>query len=237
MNRTARGNLFAAVGLAAFAFATPAKAQNPPPPLFDWSGFYIGVNAGYAWGKARATDIVATNGLCWAGCGTVWNASVNGFTGGAQAGWNIQIQNWVLGIEGDVGYLGLSGRAPHPNTATTFLQSDGGWFATLRGRIGVLFSPTVLFYGTGGIIFADPDTRVVRNPDLNTGNPDGVGWTGGAGLEVRLSPNWSWKVEWLYYDLGTDRVGSTFAGGGTAIQFFNIEQTGNIIRTGLNWRM
>jgi outer membrane immunogenic protein len=211
-------------------YAAPAAA-----PMFNWSGFYVGANAGYAWGRATATDLPASNGVCWAQCGFQWGPDVDGFTGGLQAGWNVQTQNWVLGIEGDVGYLGLKGIAPDPNAAPALVETRGGWFATLRGRAGVLFSPTFLVYGTGGAIYADTRTNVFRIPTINTSSADAWGWTAGAGVEAILSHAWTWKLEYLYYDLGNERVSGPIGATGI-IQFFDIKQTGHIVRLGLNYR-
>jgi outer membrane immunogenic protein len=211
-----------------------------PPPIVaapvSWSGFYIGVNAGYAWGHARATDSPASNGVCWATCGTRWGPDVDGFTGGVQAGWNIQVQNWVLGIEGDVGHLGLKGSAADPiNDDQLFVTTRGGTFATLRGRGGVLFTPTVLVYGTGGLIYANLRTHVVRTiTNFKTDNADPWGWTAGGGVEVRFGPAWSGKLEYLRYDLGSDRVQGPIGATGIT-QFFPVKQTGNIVRAGLNY--
>jgi outer membrane immunogenic protein len=215
----------------------PVKAplvRAPAAPIFDWSGFYIGANAGYVWGRARATDI--TN---WGAQGTQWSADGNGFTGGVQAGGRVQTRNWVLGVEGDVGYLDVSAKTIHPTACCppgdpTFLKTSDGWFATLRGNAGVLLAPTVLVYGTGGVIYADTGPNVFRPSDLRTNHADGWGWTAGAGAEFAIDPRWSWKLEYLYYDLGTERVsGQSFCGGPCQ---FDIRQTGHIVRVGANYR-
>jgi outer membrane immunogenic protein len=230
---------FAASGQPSTAADMPSRIAKAPAPVaaqvFNWSGFYVGANAGYAWGRATATDTPASNGVCWAQCGFQWGPDVDGFTGGLQAGWNVQTQNWLLGIEGDVGYLGLKGIAPDPNAAPAMVEARGGWFATLRGRAGVLFSPSVLVYGTGGVIYADTRTNVFRIPTINTSDADGWGWTAGAGVEASLSHAWSWKLEYLYYDLGNERVSGLIGATGTT-QFFDIKQTGHIVRAGLNYR-
>lgn len=245
----------AGAGLLALTFAaTPTLAADIPvrppvtkappmaAPIFNWTGFYVGANAGYAWGRTRATDIVASNGLCWVVCGSEWGTDVDGFTGGLQAGWNYQVQNWVVGVEGDVGYLGVDGVAVNPFGAggTTVVETRGGWFATLRGRAGVLVSPTTLAYVTGGGIYADTRTNVHTIAGavvpISTSRADGFGWTAGAGFEMAADPTWSWKLEYLYYDLGSDRVGGVCCGGGV-IQYFNVKQTGHIIRLGLNRRI
>lgn len=216
----------------------PTKAPTPAAAApINWTGFYLGVNVGYAWGRTTATDAPASNGVCWATCGTQWGPDVDGFTGGLQAGWNLQMHNWVLGIEGDVGYLSLKGSAADPvNDDRLFLQTRSGLLATLRGRAGVLVSPTVLVYGTGGAIYADTRTNVFRSiTNFSTNNADPWGWTAGGGLEARLSSAWSWKLEYLYYDLGKDRVEGPIGATGI-IQFFPVQQTGNIVRVGLNYR-
>src|SRR5262245_13923900 len=113
------GLAFLAAAITTFAVPAVAadmtvKAPVPAPApaaAYNWSGFYVGANVGYAWGRVRATDSPASNGVCWATCGTKWGPDVDSFTGGAQAGWNVQLQNWVLGVEGDVGYLSLKGSA------------------------------------------------------------------------------------------------------------------------------
>jgi outer membrane immunogenic protein len=241
MNRS----LAVSVGFFAFAIAVqPSLAADVPTraptykvaaaPMLDWSGFYVGANAGYAWGRATATDLPASNGVCWADCGFQWGPDIDGFNGGLQAGWNVQVQNWVFGIEGDVGYLDLSGTAPDPNAAPALVETRGGWFGTLRGRAGVLVSPALLVYGTGGVVYADTRTNVFRAiGGLDTSNADPWGWIAGAGVETRVGHGWSLKLEYLYYDLGNDRVGAPIGGGTT--QYFAIEQTGHILRVGLNY--
>jgi outer membrane immunogenic protein len=238
--------LFAFIGLIALVVAAqPAAAADLPikapvakgvaaAAIFDWSGFYVGANAGYAWGRTRAIDVGG-----WGTQGTQWSADGNGFTGGVQAGARAQTQNWVLGIEGDVGYLDRSAKTIHPTACCppgdpTFLQSGDGWFATLRGSAGVLLAPTVLVYGTGGVIYADTRANVFRATDLHTPKADGWGWTVGAGAEFAVDPRWSWKVEYLYYDLGTDRVNDRSVCGGVCD--FDIKQTGHIVRVGVNYR-
>ena len=225
----------------AMAADMPVKAPVAPAPVgvahYSWTGFYIGVNAGFAWGRATATDSPASTGACWATCGTRWGPDVDSFIGGGQAGWNVQLQNWVLGIEGDVGYLGLKGRAADAeNDDELFVKTRGGLFATLRGRAGVLLSPTVLVYGSGGAIYADTRTNVSRTTtNFKTSNADPWGWTAGGGVEARLNPAWSWKLEYLYYDLGKDRVDGPIGITGIT-QFFPVQQAGHIVRGGINYR-
>jgi len=116
-----------------------APAYAPPPTVYNWTGFYLGLHAGYGWGTTTATDAVATNGFCWFACGFQWNADVHGFVGGGQVGYNWQFApSWVVGVEGDIGYLGVKGIALDPistdnttvNTKGVFTQRHAGGLAS-----------------------------------------------------------------------------------------------------------
>src|SRR5262249_9665221 len=153
--------------------------------------------------------------------------SSGGFIGGGQLGYNYQFgPNWVAGFEADIqGLAGAHGNIrffsslANPNfpgfpileTATVSRRVD--WLGTARGRLGWLATPTLLLYGTGGLAYGggrattDITQVVTNNPALpspyfssGTLNNTRVGWTAGGGGEWMLLPNWSLKVEYLYYD-------------------------------------
>lgn len=214
--------------------ALPAQAAPPASPVFNWSGFYIGANAGGAWNDARATDAGGANG-CWGTCDTQWSAHTSGWTGGVQAAW-LQQYNWfVAGVVGDIGYLGLRERSTvHPTACCppddpTLLQTRGGWFGTARGLFGVPVMPAVLLFGTVGVIDAELRTTVFRPSDLRTGNFNGLGWTGGGGVMVAIDGRWFWTFEYLFYDLGSERRASN-----QNCCDFTVDQRGQILRVGLN---
>ncbi len=170
---------------AGFTSAKTAVADGVPRPYsvpFTWSGFYVGLNAGYAWGNSDAQGAVdcpaagyfcapntvsQINGPAVAGSssGTI-NSS--GFTGGAQAGYNWQSGHMVIGGEVDFSALDLHGSRsasadyPFPsgvagNTYTVGSSIDTDWLFTARGRLGWAWSTTLL-YATGGL--ATTDLRV-----------------------------------------------------------------------------
>jgi outer membrane immunogenic protein len=208
----------------------------PPPAYFTWTGFYAGLNAGAGWGTTTATDELATNGSCWNRCGFQWSNKPDGFVGGGQVGYNWQFGSFVVGVEGDLGYLGLKGSQAASISADTIVNTRGGIFATARGRLGFAFDH-VLVYGTGGWFGADLDSSVNDNigSTVNTASTGfQSGWTAGTGVEWAFAPQWSIKGEWLYYDLGRKDVGGACCGGGVT-QFFNIKNTGDIVRAGLNY--
>lgn len=219
------------------ASAADLAYKAPPPDYFTWTGFYVGANAGFAFGNTTTTDILATNGLPWVKNGASWNNGLSGLTGGAQAGYNVQYGGLVLGVEGDVGYLGATGTAPYPLLTTTIATTNGGVLATARARVGFTIDH-VLVYGTGGWAGVDARSNVSQATGvlLNTSSTGfQSGWAAGGGIEWAFAPRWSLKGEYLHYDVGETRVGGTFSGGGSAIQFFDIKNAGDIVRGGVNY--
>lgn len=237
------------VSVAALAFgigAAPAADLGAPAPApiytkaplavpFSWTGFYVGANLGYGFGSTTTTDIVATNSLCWVKCGAQWDTKVKGITGGAQAGYNWQFNSLVLGVEGDLGALDVNGNGNDPLLSTTFTHTNGGVFSTARGRLGFAIDH-VLVYGTGGWFGANFDSSVHQHSGVlidTSSTSFQSGWTAGAGGEWAFAPRWSLKGEWLHYDVGNQKVGGVIPTNVT--QFFNIKNTGDIVRGGINY--
>jgi outer membrane immunogenic protein len=165
----------------------PAPSYKAPayvaPSYFSWSGFYVGVNAGYGFGKADA--------------GGGADVKPSGFIAGGTVGYNLQTGLWVWGIEGDFDYSAMKDEVGG-------LEVKAPWFATVRGRIGYAGWGNLLPYITGGAAFAKLEVDAgAAGSDSDTR----VGWTLGAGLEYALWSNWSVKVEYLYADLGTYDIG------------------------------
>jgi outer membrane immunogenic protein len=209
----------------------PARVYKAPPPavvVFSWTGVYIGLNAGAAWGKSDTT--FTPTGLL--GVFPAWDAAAAvlgsptqrpvGFTGGAQVGFNWQTGIWVLGAEADFQYLGLkaSTQTPtftippiDPSHFTTTSQTN--WLATVRPRVGIAFDRG-LVYVTGGLAVADRKfsnvlTFDVPVLDINAGSVSKtvVGWAAGGGIEYMITPNWSIRGEYLHIDLGDVSYAST----------------------------
>jgi outer membrane immunogenic protein len=243
--------VYAALALAASA-ATASAADLPMKaapmavaPIYNWSGFYIGVNAGGVWGDVNATETGVPGGSAYNGIGNSWGNSPSGFVAGGQAGYNWQGVGspFVVGIEGDLGYLDMSGRAVSPLALTqgsaTQVSTSGNLYGTIRGRVGYAFS-TVMIYATGGAIFADLKGQITDPlfvpplaPSATTGWQ--TGWTVGGGVEVGIGNNWSVKGEYLYFDLGTKNVFAAHPGVDIG-HAWDISATGNIGRVGLNYR-
>jgi outer membrane immunogenic protein len=209
----------------AFDAASPAKAATPAPvAVFNWTGFYIGLNAGGFDSNANiGTSTTCTPGQCYfidTNTTNLFNSTgsrrVNsaGFVGGAEAGFNWQAGNFVAGIETDFQSYRQngfgSGTAIYPTLAPskfTVSQSfSTEWLWTLRPRIGVT-SNNWLFYATGGLAvtsvkanwsfiddFADAESASMSKTR--------TGWTIGGGAEYALSKRWSLKAEYLHLDFG-----------------------------------
>jgi len=179
----------AALGLVAAGAASAAdlpsrKGPVVAPiyaPIFTWTGFYVGVNAGYGW---NANDSITVGGV------TFDLDDEGGFVGGAQAGYNYQIGSFVVGLEGDIQYADFGGDDRFDFDGDGILDDDfntSDWFGTVRARAGVAFD-RALIYATGGFAFADNAT----------------GWTVGGGLEYAFTNNLSAKIEGLYVNLDQD---------------------------------
>ncbi|AND89976.1 MULTISPECIES: outer membrane protein [Bradyrhizobium] len=209
-------------------YKMPVKAIAP---VQTWNGFYVGGNVGYDWSTgSTGISVLSTDpalaaplaALVAAGSfPTALSPSAKGVIGGVQAGYNWQVApQWLVGLEADFQGADVKGTttqalAPVGFDATSTTVSKGiDWFGTVRGRVGVLVAPQWLLYGTGGFAygrtkssFSTTDVTggcIVGATICASGASSGTstGWTAGAGTEVMFAPNWSFKAEYLYVDLG-----------------------------------
>ncbi len=189
----------------------PVYKAPPPAALFSWSGFYIGVHAGWLRSDNSVTDI---DGL-QDDPGTRFGYSGNAFVGGGHVGYNWQSGMFVLGVEGD--FSGTSARSSviQDNTPNSGFTRDGlartkiGWLASARGRLGLTPGSPWLLYGTGGAAWGhvknetlDFDTGTFDPTDSSSRSGVRTGWVAGGGVEFAFSGNWIGRVEYLHYDLG-----------------------------------
>lgn len=177
-----------ALGMAP-AFAADAVMEEPPapaapmetPPVNTWSGPYAGVTLGY--GFAGQTDVGDP----------ALEIETDGFLAHGFAGYQMQNGNFVYGLEGDVGYGGYKGD-------NLGVESKAGLDGSLRARLGVAVTPDILLYGTaGGALQNNEITDAVGNSDSNTH----LGWTAGAGADVKITEQVFGRVEYRYTDFGS----------------------------------
>jgi outer membrane immunogenic protein len=256
--------------VAVCALATPAGAADilpfyrAPPfgPVATWTGFYVGVNAGWtgSW-TDRALNTGADTGA--AGLGTaVQHGAIpvqatlhnNGFLGGGQIGFNWQFEgNWVAGIEAD--FDGLSAKSSVAvafpgNTIippiTTSYNRELDSVGTVRARLGYLSSATWLWYATGGLAYGETKFGTGAACPLWT-PPCGLtavsssalsfGWTFGGGVEWQFAPAWTLRAEYLYVDLGTQTNTLTYNyGTNTSSLTSRLDEADSIVRVGINYR-
>jgi len=237
--------LSASSALAADMAPRYTKAPVAVAIVYDWTGFYIGGNAGYSWGRASTDgnltgtqnvsvfrsagpDLISSTNTVLASVPLTGRANVNGFVGGGQAGYNWQREKWLFGLEGDIQYSDERGRADVCVVAgcaigTGILTANYklDWFGTARGRVGFLPTERLLLYATGGLAYGHVSATAALVPPLaplNWGSTR-AGWTVGAGAEAAIDRNWSVKLEYLYMDLGN--VGSSGSSATTVVNQVN----------------
>jgi outer membrane immunogenic protein len=223
--------VLAVVGVATLAaLANPAAAADLPrryepprapiyvPPLaYNWTGFYLGINGGGAFGHSN-----------WDSAGSF---SLTGGLVGGTVGYNWQ---WgspiVLGVEGDLDWTNIAATTTNIPCPLAGCRTANNWLSTVRGRIGYAANQ-IMPYITGGLAFGDIKASIPV-PGFTQATATNAGWTVGAGLEVAIAGPWTAKVEYLYADLGKTNCGIACSGFVTD----NVSFRTNILRAGLNYR-
>lgn len=278
-----RDKLFAclagSVAVAAVYAASAADIPSEAPAVVVaqvWDGVYFGINGGYSWGRWDTTGTTAV----FPGAGglvTDYSPHVDGWLFGGQVGANWQVgRHWLVGLEGDIQWTGerastdassATGRiAERGNdfndifTTVTSASWKFPWFATVRGRVGVLPDPEFLLYATGGVAvgsFTYEVSTATTCAQFSPGSagtiPTGApcipaagtppvgassqsesqirwGYVFGGGIEKRFGPHWSVRTEYLYLDFGS----FTFLSG-TGLDA-SVRLRDHIARAGVNYR-
>lgn len=202
--------------------APPAYKAPVMAPVYNWNGFYIGGNIGWAFGNSSAT---------YNPTGETWDIGKNGFMGGLQAGYNWQVDAFVFGIEGEFDWIdGKRSRA-----ANGGMWAEGGTtsMATIAARFGYAAN-NVLWYAKGGAGWVD-NTATLYNSNgqtLWTGSDTPVGWLIGAGVEFGLTQNWTTKIEYNYLNVDNWTSNPGLFNGDT----FTVSRTVQTIKGGINYK-
>jgi outer membrane immunogenic protein len=200
-------------GSAALA-ADLAPPPPPPPPIFTWTGPYIGGQVGYAWGAGNFNDSGFDPITRTFISGTL-GGTPNGAIGGAHVGYQVQLSQFVLGLEGSVDGTSLTNTAVATfpvafKGSTLSAQTSADVQGSIRGKIGFAWD-RLLIYGTGGVAFGGFNTDFDlaapnrRPPIFATANTSStrVGWTAGGGLQYAVTNNWWVFAEYRFTDFGT----------------------------------
>ena len=232
--------LLAGTALLALTAAQPTLAADAPvykgpapyaAALFNWSGFYVGVDAGYHW--SRVDEFIPAAAVF----GTA-TASPNSFTFGGHIGYRYQFPNGlVAGIEGDLAWLNGNATGAFPGFPAAGFIVNTTWDASARGILGFAAN-RALFYVTGGaswfnsngcgILFVAPTTCLA-----GTNLSDAIsGWTIGAGLAFAFTDTLIGRVEYFHADYGTKTYALTGIVGGTLNDSVRTDK----VRVGLSWK-
>jgi outer membrane immunogenic protein len=206
-------NLTATLATSSIALlaALGASEANAAPPVYNWTGFYVGANAGYGWGHGNFEDE---------------KIKTKGWLGGLQAGYNWQFGGIVVGPEFDIGLSGVHGKDPFFDDKDIHLHQR--WTGSARLRVGLPVDGIggmngLMFYGTGGLAVSGWRVKI---DDEGTDNHTHFGWTAGGGIEVPLGSNISGRIEYLYSDYGSKKY---FDGG-------KFDANQSVVRLGINFR-
>jgi outer membrane immunogenic protein len=193
------GAFCAMISVTANAAGSPAKTAAPltPAAIAVWSGWYVGAEVGYGWGR----DHIHDQNLAFGGSDYSDHFNMDGVTGGLYAGYNWQQGLWVNGLEVDAELADISGDNPSwpfGDNTTAKIRAQG----SLRARVVYVFAANNLVYATGGLAVADIKTEYFDAPSVDSYSRWRAGWTIGAGLEHAFTPNWFGRVEYRYSDFG-----------------------------------
>ena len=193
--------LFGAIGATRAAdfpgISRPYAVPAPAYAAYNWMGPYIGANVGYEWANV-----------------THHAAEPTGAAFGGQLGYNWQNGQLVFGVETDWQWS-------NADDVVAAQKFSNTWFGTARARVGYAMN-NVLIYGTGGLAYGELELKTGGLSQSKTH----FGWTLGVGAEVGLTPNWTARVEYLYFDL-TDSAYSTGVSHGLE---------SSLLRAGVNYK-
>lgn len=207
----------------AFAADLPEAAPPPikapafvPPPLYNWSGIYFGINGGYGFGNSDWRAPVDTG-----------NFNLDGGLVGGTLGINFQTGQFVFGLEGDVDWTNIQGSSSNGGCAGLVCQTSNDWLSTFRVRLGYAFD-RVLLYGTAGGAAGDIKANVAG---FGSTSSTEFGWSAGAGLEYAITENVTARAEYLFVDLGDGSCGGAICVPAVPVSFNT-----SLVRGGLDFK-
>ena len=238
---------------AASAADLPARTYTKAPvavaATYNWTGFYIGVHGGGDWfNKSWYLPPTPINCGGFPNCvgSNQGDHSASSWLAGGQAGYNYQVGQWVLGVEGQASWTNLrgsNGALTAPNNITD--NSKTSALGTLGGRVGYAFDRFMIFGKAGGAWAHDKfwttagvgaAPAFVPGTIIQSADSDRFGWMLGIGAEYALTANWSVKIEYDYMDFGTHRETlQPVLANQIAVQY-DVRQRVDLVKAGVNYR-
>lgn len=207
-----------------FAADLPPPAYKAPPlltpvPVFSWTGFYIGPHVGYGWSRFSGDGGDAR--------------TAKGFLGGVQAGYNYQIGQFVLGVEGEYSWADVKDEEPLFGGTLT-LKND--YFATAAARLGYAFDRSLIYAKVGAAWTRDKWDGDDGIGGTVTATSNRTGWMLGAGFEYAFWNNLSMKVEYDYMKFNSVSPSFTTTGSLSVSGSADVKLDTQIVKVGLNYR-
>lgn len=219
------GPLTLLASASAFAADLPAKPYTKAPPpvvaaVGNWSGFYLGVNAGG--GSSRDKWTLLTNGgvAVNPALANEGSTSAGGAAVGGQIGYRYQMANWVFGVEAQGDWSDFKGSSRNLVVPALTDRTRVNAFGLFTGQVGYSFNPVFLGYVKGGAAVVDDryDTfTTATGVMVDRANTTRWGGTVGAGLEYAFAPNWSVGVEYDHLFMGKKNLNFVTAAGVTTM--------------------
>jgi outer membrane immunogenic protein len=257
----AAGIAVSAAALPALAADMPTKAPPIVAPAYNWTGFYVGGHVGYRWADA---DLTADPYIFTPASGALTvpgrneNYKPNGVIAGIHGGYNYMMSpQWLIGAEGDWTWGNSRDSLAQTITGIDSSGSDGftlnrnsevtlSWQATLRGRLGYVTGPW-LIYGTGGVAFArvkwNENTVLITTGPLTVSTSAWsdskilTGWVAGGGVEYMFLKNWIGRLEYLYESFGDFTVPTGLVPPGSPPRPGNLDLSGvQKVRVGISYK-
>ncbi len=227
------------VSSASAADLSVRRYTNPPPPvpmvapIYNWSGFYIGVNGGGG-SSHKCWDLVQADGAVVTPNRDEGCHDATGGTAGGQLGYRWQWTNWVFGIEGQGNWADFTGSNSSLAFSDETNQSKIHAFGLITGQVGYAWNNWLL-YAKGGAAVVDDKYETFRtSTGLSILNASESRWGGtiGTGLEFGFAPNWSLGIEYDHLFLGHNDVTLT----GQFVDTVRIDQDVDMGLARLNYR-
>jgi outer membrane immunogenic protein len=214
-----------------------------PPPVFSWTGFYVGANIGGAWANNSWNDTLFLTNFNNAGSGV--------FIGGGQIGGNYQIGQFVIGGEWDFDWASNNNNSTGviiPGVGNIVVNNNDRWITTVAARFGWAIDHLLLYGKAGGGWVGNNSltlTNLTTGFQVSCGSFNGfgstcsnssAGWLLGAGFEYAFTNNWTVKLEYDYLGLGSQTViipaGAPFLAGDT---FTSNNRNVQMVKVGVNY--
>jgi outer membrane immunogenic protein len=238
--------LLASTSLGSAADLAVKAPYAAPGAVWNWTGFYLGANAGAGWGTTEAS-LSPNQNLGIPGNIALTQNSRSGFLGGGQFGYNFQSGWAVFGVEGSIDGLDVKGTTPclggFGGGVAASCTAKSNWLATVTGRIGGVVGDRTLVYVKGGAAWLNTDHTfnaiIGGGPGATvsaSSSSTAFGWVLGLGTEYAFDHNWSAFVEYNYMDFDKKAITLDFGGFGPGALPVDIKNKLSVAKVGVNYK-